>query len=431
MTGSVFSGWIVKGFYYSVLVNTLCKVFSIVPYYLFSWHFGIFISVERIFLFLVVIFSFFLSAYNAFRKYMGRSVLDLLIVFCLFFLPLFETYKCIVPLAHFDLFEYMAASWLQLHQKSSALCKVDLIFTLIQVCVVWGVVSNLRNVGVVTSDGISFWFVPSEFKSSIVRGGVRVFCILWMVLLVTLFSTIFFVSAFLGGITNNTLEIQNTSSLTSIMRTYQKEVFPGKVQKIVLVPMVHVGESQFYKGIIDYLGEVSHPWIFLEEGIQDKDKIFGLEIQRGYNSLANKVHLEEQGRNFPTLIQSRNYKVVNGDVSATQFSQETKDILRNIFEMMAESTNILGFFRHSQKVKIEDPQIRAMGKDILHLRNEKLLAVLDRELKKSSFFVIPWGAAHIPAFQEHLSQAGFAVIAERSIRVMDFSQVILRYFGLM
>ena len=180
-------------------------------------------------------------------------------------------------------------------------------------------------------------------------------------------------------------------------------------QRIVLVGMIHVGQSDFYADVLDGLPSDA---VILAEGVSDSEGLLG-ELR--YASVADTFGLSEQAEAFPVHegdvegVDDSEPDVVSADVDASEFTEDTRDVLVALGRLLAaDSVPAQLAAWSSYEAALSGPGVPAMvWHDILELRNERLLEHVDAELESHSLLVIPWGALHLAAIDSALRERGF------------------------
>ena len=232
--------------------------------------------------------------------------------------------------------------------------------------------------------------------------------------------------------------------------------------KFLLVPMVHVASSEFYKEVDERLKNVD---IILAEGVNDSQGKMAGVGKNSYAKLGSFVGLESQ-KHFETN------NVVNADGDMSDLSDESIATIRMTMALFSA----LGTPEMEEKLKDletltkDDPEVvDRLMKDILDLRNETLFdsidsilgdqqflreklakdlaghksrfeeqseasakaielysgmtTVLDRfkdDKSKLNLVAIPWGALHIKGVVEHIEKQGFTQSSEEVLVVANF-----------
>lgn len=180
-------------------------------------------------------------------------------------------------------------------------------------------------------------------------------------------------------------------------------------KKVTLVPMSHVGETDFYQNLAASFPADS---VVLMEGVSDNKKI--VQTTSNYSKMAESLGVVDQHSAFRP--QGR---MVAADMDMSEFSQETLDMLKTAMLL------------HSKGVTPETMPIllkptppgleERLMEDILTKRNHHLLKVLHEQLPGANHIIIPWGAAHMPEIAREIQKSGF--------RLADTKEHIAIRFG--
>jgi hypothetical protein len=198
------------------------------------------------------------------------------------------------------------------------------------------------------------------------------------------------------------------NGLAARARTYVRA--DGK--QIQLVPMMHIGEKEFYGQISASMPTNS---VVLLEGVTDRQDL--LQHKLNYRRMAASLGLTEQREVFgPGGAQSR-----HADVDIDQFSKETLSFLNtaSLVHSQGFSLETLGeFFGKSQSPELMD----RLWQDLLVKRNEHLLSEVRAELPRTQNVVVPWGAAHMPGLAREIQKSGFRLVESKQYYVIHFGR---------
>jgi hypothetical protein len=226
---------------------------------------------------------------------------------------------------------------------------------------------------------------------------------LLVVLPALLFHTALSAKLAVGHFTAGFVDLR-TSGVVMNVREYTRE--DGR--KITLVPMSHVGETDFYQNLSESFPADS---VVLMEGVSDNRKV--VQASSNYSKMAESIGVAEQQQVFRPKG-----KLVAADLDMSDFSPETLDLLKTAMlvhskGVTAETMPIL--------MKPTPPGLeKILMEDILTKRNRHLLKVLHEHLAESNHIVIPWGAAHMPEISREIEKSGFKVTATRDYTAIRF-----------
>jgi hypothetical protein len=182
---------------------------------------------------------------------------------------------------------------------------------------------------------------------------------------------------------------------------------------IELIPMMHVGESDFYSQVIKSFPSNS---IALLEGVTDEKHL--LEHKLSYKRLADSLNLAEQHEGFmPPQASSR-----PADVDIDQFSKTTIELLNLVTQLYSDGLDRNVVVR--MLAKGSDPKVgEQLWDDLLAKRNQHLLQEIHTELARTNTIVVPWGAMHMPGLAAEIEKSGFQVSGTRDFEAMSFRSV--------
>jgi hypothetical protein len=215
-------------------------------------------------------------------------------------------------------------------------------------------------------------------------------------------------SAAAGHFSGNFLKL-DWSGLTARSKTYVRD--DGKT--IHLIPMMHIGQSDFYKKISQSIPSDS---IILMEGVTDEKH--HLKNKLSYNRIAKTLGLVEQKEEFiPKQATKR-----SADVDVDQFSAKTLEFLDLVIAVHSKGIDPITL--QALMKKGEDPLlIKQIFHDLLTLRNEHLIAEIQKELLKSNTIVVPWGAAHMKEIAQGIEKDGFHETQSQEHHILAFRGV--------
>lgn len=176
-------------------------------------------------------------------------------------------------------------------------------------------------------------------------------------------------------------------------RTYVRD--DGK--KILLFPMSHVADSEFYKSVAQ---SVSSNAVVLLEGVTDEKNL--LTNHLSYRRAAKSLGLAEQHDE----LDIRQGELVRADVDIQVFSSNTIAVLNLVSALHAKGLTpdtLRPLLQYSPPPALEQELLA----DLLLKRNEHVLGELRARLPHADDFVIPWGAAHMPGLAAAVQKAGF------------------------
>jgi hypothetical protein len=196
------------------------------------------------------------------------------------------------------------------------------------------------------------------------------------------------------------------SGFTVQVRKYVRK--DGKV--IELFPMSHVADESFYEQVSQTFPTNS---IILMEGVTDE-----------HNLLTNKISYQRMARTLGLAEQHEKFKpsqgvMVRADVDVDQFSPETIDLLNLVMLIHAQGLNpenLEKLMQYSPTPQIEEQ----LFDDLLHKRNQHLLAEIQSHLSKTRNLMVPWGVAHMPEIAREIQKSGFQLDETQNYTVIRF-----------
>ncbi len=198
--------------------------------------------------------------------------------------------------------------------------------------------------------------------------------------------------------------IVRPAGISMQVRNYVRD--DGK--KIMLVPMSHVGEPDFYQALSASFPADS---VVLMEGVSDRQKIAA--IHSDYSKMATALGGVEQAQVFKPQGE-----LVAADVDMSSFSPETLGMLKTAMLLHAKgvTAETLPILMKPTPPGLE----KQLMDDILTKRNHHLLGVIKERLPTSDNIVIPWGAAHMPEVAREIGKLGFRPVETREFLAIRF-----------
>ena len=194
--------------------------------------------------------------------------------------------------------------------------------------------------------------------------------------------------------------------LTVQVRKYTRH--DGKT--ILLVPMAHIGEADFYQTLSHSFPTNS---VVLMEGVSDDRNLLTNNIS--YQRMAAKLGLAEQQKEFkPEAVE-----IVTADVDVSQFTTNTIGVLNLAMLIHTKGLNartlplLLGV---SGPPNLQDELLD----DLLNKRNQRVLQEIHARLAGSRPLIVPWGVAHMPGIAKAITGDGFQVTETREFTVIRF-----------
>ena len=197
--------------------------------------------------------------------------------------------------------------------------------------------------------------------------------------------------------------------MTVQVRKYVRD--DGKT--ILLIPMAHVAEADFYRKVSQSFPSNS---IILMEGVTDRKHL--ITTGTSYKRMAKALHLAEQHEEFKP---SRG-KMVRADVDVEQFSTNTIDFINLVMFIHSKGMTPETVQKALQYSPPPDFQKQVFG-DLLRKRNRHLWEEIQARLPESENIIVPWGVAHMPGIAAEIQKSGFRLDESREYEVFQFHVV--------
>lgn len=204
-------------------------------------------------------------------------------------------------------------------------------------------------------------------------------------------------------------------NVTSIERVYEKN---GKT--LHLIPMVHIGDEEFYKELSKVDGKVKT--LYLLEGVSDRDKLLK---NLDYSTFAKGAGLDLQKEHFNPEVPAEfkdNISIKMADIDVNQFKPETRDFLKKVFDQMNKKSFFEVMYMSSDKFSAKESA--ALIVDLVQKRNDKVLSELKSNEKDFQEIFIPWGAAHMPEIERDIVKDGYKPVSEKERVVISLEKML-------
>jgi hypothetical protein len=179
---------------------------------------------------------------------------------------------------------------------------------------------------------------------------------------------------------------------------------------ILLAPMAHVGEADFYRKLSESFPTNS---MILMEGVTDEKNLLTNKIS--YKRMAASLGLAEQQREF----KPPQGQIVQADLDIEEFTTTTIDFLNLIMLIHTRGVSAGNLLKVAQYSPPPDFQEHLLD-DLVKKRNRHLLEEINARLSQSENIIVPWGAAHIPEIAKEIQKAGFRLDQSRDYMVIRF-----------
>ncbi|MEO5716584.1 MAG: hypothetical protein ABIT37_24105 [Luteolibacter sp.] len=179
-------------------------------------------------------------------------------------------------------------------------------------------------------------------------------------------------------------------------------------RKITLVPMSHVGETDFYQ---DVAASFPDDAVVLMEGVSDTEHL--LDVHSNYSRMADSVGGVEQVKVF----KPRGH-LVPADVDMSTFSPASLEMLKTVLMLHAKGVTqeTLPYLMKPTPPGLE----KELLDDILTKRNHHLLSVIQEWLPQARTIIVPWGAAHMAETAREIQKLGFRQVGTREYTAIRF-----------
>ncbi len=184
-----------------------------------------------------------------------------------------------------------------------------------------------------------------------------------------------------------------------------KKVYQKEKQRIVLIPMVHIADKEFYEDVLkDYNSQAG---VVLQEGVKDSKGL--IKYNADYKAMAKAIGLTSQKDHFKLPPDSK-LKMVFSDMDTSEFSKNTIERLNLIFKLTQEfrenETEAINDFLKLQLMLANRIETARFFHEILHERNIFLTKKLEL-MNEENLIIIPWGALHLPDMENYLVDKGY------------------------
>ena len=194
--------------------------------------------------------------------------------------------------------------------------------------------------------------------------------------------------------------------LTVRVREYVRN--DGKT--IQLVPMSHIGESDFYRTLSQSFPTNA---VILMEGVTDTRHLLTNRIS--YKRMALSLGVTEQVEEFKPSPQ----QLVRADVDVEQFASSTIDFLNRVMLVYSRGLNA-GNVRELVQYSPPPDFEQNLMEDLLRKRNRRLLEEIQAQLPQSENIIVPWGVAHMPEIAREIQRSGFRLEKTREHMAIRF-----------
>ena len=223
--------------------------------------------------------------------------------------------------------------------------------------------------------------------------------------------------------------------------------FQSKDNEVRLTGMMHLAQDDFYSDVLPK-ADPAVPSIVLVEGVTDHRRLLS-KMPLQYSRLARllkvtaqdeseftkhvvtglqkdeKTHREERslrGKKPESESEPEGIDFKHTDVDAETFHPTTiafiltvtsifqSEDLRSVVKALADPNSPLN----------DEKAQRLVLQDILHSRNDRLVAEIDSALKNYRRVIVPWGALHLPEIESWLRRHDFVQCDEVERKALSF-----------
>ena len=214
-------------------------------------------------------------------------------------------------------------------------------------------------------------------------------------------------------------------------------------QTVHLVGMVHIGEPSFYR---DLYASIPGDALILAEGVTDREG--RMKARPTYENAARGLGLESQGE-FQSLLSNSNRlpsandpaapvdpnkpaqplkpgpTVHFADIDIADLSPATLRFLEEVGTIF-QSPNFSEAMQRYIAVtsKFTEDEIQAVMKEIIEKRNQKALAEFDKYVGQYKKIYLPWGALHMPDFEDKMKERGYRIESQRMLPIARYQTII-------
>lgn len=225
-----------------------------------------------------------------------------------------------------------------------------------------------------------------------------------------------------------------------------ERVFQKNGQSVHLVPMMHVGDGNYYSDLNQRMHaepETGRKRLILTEGVADRNHILPADFATGktYERLAKLFGLKSQTKTSlgpdapaatppdPAALQAppaHTHTTSNPDVTWQNADIDVSDLKDSHRELLV---GLLTMMSSTDPMQMMNPQVSGMtGEQIedlfrnglLNSRNEVMMKRFNEMNTAYTDIYIPWGAAHLPDVEKRLLALGYQKTSEVSRPIVRF-----------
>ncbi len=201
-----------------------------------------------------------------------------------------------------------------------------------------------------------------------------------------------------------------------------------------LVGMVHIGEPSFYRGLY---ASIPTDALILAEGVTDRDG--RMKAKPVYENAARGLGLESQGEFQKQLANSTPVPtsanpalpvkpgpyVVFADIDVSELSPATTRFLEAVGTVFQSPTLAEALQRYvAVASQFTDDEVKAIMDEIVNKRNQRALSSFDKYADQYKTIYLPWGALHMPGFEDEMMKRGYRIESQRMLPIARYQTII-------
>ncbi len=204
--------------------------------------------------------------------------------------------------------------------------------------------------------------------------------------------------------------------------TLEERRFEKDGRELVLVGMMHIGESEAYDAL--YESFATESTVVLEEGVTDDAGL--LDLPLSYRQLAGSLGLSQQrsvseyfgGADVPRDSAWPHFR--HADLDMSDFSPQTIAFLAQMAEVFQASSPWTAV-QLSREISSDAATVSTVLHDIIERRNQRLLEEIVGALPDYDRIIVPWGALHLPFIEAQMIDRGFELTHSEERRLVHWA----------
>lgn len=206
----------------------------------------------------------------------------------------------------------------------------------------------------------------------------------------------------------------------------RETVLTKRDHTVHLVGMVHIGDPKFYRTLFRMIGPKA---LILAEGVTDREgrmkarpsydnaaRGLGLESQSEFQALlagANRVDdasAVSVAPSSPVASDAQAPHVLFADIDVADLSPATLRFLEAVGTVFQAPTLAEAVQRYlAISTQFKDDEVQGVMEEIVHKRNQRVLAAFDKYESQYQVIYIPWGALHMPDLEKKMKARGYRI----------------------